>query len=85
MECRSGCAACCIAPQIATPIPGMPYGKPAGEPCINLDDQLNCRIWNQPDYPPLCRAFMPDAEHCGDDRVQALKIITDLEHATLPD
>ncbi|MGL4778393.1 MAG: YkgJ family cysteine cluster protein, partial [Aeromonas veronii] len=24
MECRSGCAACCIAPSISSAIPGMP-------------------------------------------------------------
>ncbi|HFY5777145.1 TPA: YkgJ family cysteine cluster protein, partial [Salmonella enterica subsp. enterica serovar Typhimurium] len=27
MDCRSGCGACCIAPSISSPIPGMPYGK----------------------------------------------------------
>lgn len=85
MECRPGCAACCIAPQIATPIPGMPNGKPAGVHCINLDQQLNCRIWNQPDYPPLCRAFKAAPEHCGDSQAQALRIITELEQATAPD
>ncbi len=26
--CRPGCGACCIAPSITTPIPGMPHGKP---------------------------------------------------------
>ena len=30
MECRSSCGACCIAPSINSPIPGMPHGKPAG-------------------------------------------------------
>lgn len=24
MDCRSGCGACCIAPSISSPIPGMP-------------------------------------------------------------
>ncbi|HNM56919.1 MAG TPA: YkgJ family cysteine cluster protein, partial [Thauera aminoaromatica] len=24
MDCRPGCAACCIAPSISSPIPGMP-------------------------------------------------------------
>ncbi|HAI50813.1 MAG TPA: zinc/iron-chelating domain-containing protein, partial [Enterobacteriaceae bacterium] len=28
MECRPDCGACCIAPSISTPIPGMPHGKP---------------------------------------------------------
>ena len=29
MDCRPGCGACCIAPSINTPLPGMPHGKPA--------------------------------------------------------
>ncbi|MDW3636530.1 YkgJ family cysteine cluster protein, partial [Vibrio sp. Vb0667] len=24
MDCRLGCGACCIAPSISSPIPGMP-------------------------------------------------------------
>ena len=28
--CRPGCGACCTAPSISSPIPGMPEGKPAG-------------------------------------------------------
>jgi Fe-S-cluster containining protein len=27
MDCRAGCGACCIAPSISSPIPGMPDGK----------------------------------------------------------
>ena len=30
MDCRRNCGACCIAPSITSPIPGMPQGKPAG-------------------------------------------------------
>ncbi|MGR5456700.1 YkgJ family cysteine cluster protein, partial [Vibrio alfacsensis] len=30
MDCRLGCGACCIAPSISSPIPGMPNGKPSG-------------------------------------------------------
>ncbi|MGO2368564.1 MAG: YkgJ family cysteine cluster protein, partial [Serratia sp. (in: enterobacteria)] len=29
MDCRADCGACCIAPSISSPIPGMPNGKPA--------------------------------------------------------
>ncbi|MCH1995921.1 YkgJ family cysteine cluster protein, partial [Achromobacter xylosoxidans] len=36
LACRPGCGACCIAPSITRPIPGMPDGKPAGVPCIQL-------------------------------------------------
>ena len=38
MDCRPGCAACCIAPSISSPIPGMPHGKPAGVRCAQLDE-----------------------------------------------
>ena len=38
MICRSGCGACCLAPSISTPIPGMPQGKPAGVRCVQLDE-----------------------------------------------
>jgi Fe-S-cluster containining protein len=30
MPCRNGCGACCIAPSISSPIPGMPHGKLSG-------------------------------------------------------
>ncbi|HVK38365.1 MAG TPA: YkgJ family cysteine cluster protein, partial [Candidatus Kapabacteria bacterium] len=36
MTCRDGCGACCIAPSITSPIPGMPDGKPAGVRCVQL-------------------------------------------------
>ena len=36
IACRTGCGACCIAPSISSPIPGMPDGKPAGVPCVQL-------------------------------------------------
>ncbi len=28
---------------ISSPIPGMPNGKPAGVPCVQLDEQLRCK------------------------------------------
>ena len=53
MDCRPGCGACCIAPSISSPIPGMPYGKPAGMPCVQLDDDVRCRIFGRPERPAL--------------------------------
>ena len=83
MECRRGCGACCIAPSISTPIPGMPEGKPAGVPCVNLDPAtLDCRLWGGPDYPELCRAFPPHPDSCGDSPEQAMRLIGDLEAAS---
>lgn len=85
LQCRPQCGACCIAPSIVNPIPGMPEGKPAGVKCVNLDPHsLRCRIWNTPEYPEVCKSFAPCPSVCGDNRQDALDIITDLEGLTLP-
>lgn len=62
----------------------MPQGKAAGVPCNNLDDQLNCTIWQHKDYPGLCTAFKADPEHCGSNRDQALQILGRMESETAP-
>ena len=86
MQCRRGCAACCIAPSIASAIPGMPQGKPAGVACVNLDsDSGDCRIWGTPQYPVVCTRFTADLEHCGESREEAIKLLTDWEELTNPD
>ena len=82
MKCRSGCAACCIAPSISSPIPGMPHGKPAGIPCVQLDDDLRCRLFGHPERPAVCGSLQPSAEMCGETREQALRWLTDLETAS---
>lgn len=82
MDCRTGCAACCIAPSISSPIPGMPHGKPAGVPCIQLDEQLRCRIFGQPDRPTVCASLRPNPEMCGTDREAALAMLGRLEMLT---
>src|SRR5574343_450341 len=84
MNCRDRCGACCIAPSITSPIPGMPNGKPAGVPCIQLDDDYRCRIFGQPERPAFCAGLQPAADMCGDTREQAMLWITTLEHATRP-
>ena len=84
MECRTGCAACCIAPSIATPMPGHPNGKPAGVPCANLTDDLRCGLWRHPERPVCCGGLQPSPEMCGDTREQALRWLAALEDATRP-
>ena len=71
MQCRSGCGACCIAPSISSPIPGMPNGKPAGVKCPSLTDDYLCRIWGTDAFPDVCRRFRPDPFVCGEDREDA--------------
>ena len=84
MECRTGCAACCIAPSISSPLPGMPDGKPAGVPCPQLDEQLRCRLFADPRRPAVCASLQPSLSMCGSNREQALTYLIRLEVATAP-
>lgn len=80
--CREGCAACCIAPSISSPIPGMPDGKPAGVRCIQLDAESACLLFAHPDRPAVCASLKPSMEMCGDNREQALNYLQRLEFLT---
>ena len=87
VSCRAGCAACCIAPSISSAIPGMPKGKPAGVPCVQLDEQLRCKIFGQSSRPAVCGQLQASAEMCGptDDGGQYARIyLTQLEAQTRP-
>ncbi|WP_291014331.1 YkgJ family cysteine cluster protein [Hydrogenophaga sp.] len=84
MQCRTGCAACCIAPSISSAVPGLPHGKPAGVPCPHLDEGLRCRLFGLPERPAVCASLMPSAEMCGEDRAHALLFLKLLEAATQP-
>jgi hypothetical protein len=84
VPCRAGCAACCIAPSISSPIPGMPGGKPAGVACVQLDDALRCRLFGDPRRPAVCGGLRPSASMCGNDRAAALAHLSMLEAATAP-
>ena len=80
MDCRPHCAACCIAPSISSPIPGMPQGKPAGVRCVQLDDDLRCRVFGQPSRPAVCASLRPEPEMCGDSREAALAYLDALQN-----
>lgn len=82
MECRSGCGACCIAPSISSPIPGMPQGKPAGMRCAQLSAQFRCLIFGDAERPAVCSAFQAEPAICGQDREDAVRILGWLEQAT---
>ena len=84
MDCRAGCGACCIAPSISAAIPGMPRGKPAGIPCVQLDDAHRCRLFGRPERPAFCVSLRPMAEMCGARREDALAYLSALEAATAP-
>ncbi|GAA4341934.1 YkgJ family cysteine cluster protein [Pigmentiphaga soli] len=84
MNCRERCGACCIAPSISSPIPGMPGGKPAGVRCVQLDHDERCRIFGHPDRPAVCGSLQPDESMCGESREQALRWLGRLERMTAP-
>ena len=82
MSCRAGCGACCIAPSISSPIPGMPKGKAAGVRCVQLDDDNLCRLFGDPRRPAVCHRFDYDSDLCGTHREEALERIALLEATT---
>ncbi|WP_239027166.1 YkgJ family cysteine cluster protein [Ramlibacter algicola] len=84
MNCRPGCGACCIAPSITSPIPGMPLGKPAGVRCIQLDATHHCKLFGRPERPLVCGGLQPAADMCGADQVHALRFLAQLEAQTAP-
>lgn len=79
MDCRANCGACCIAPSISSPIPGMPNGKPAGVRCIHLTEDYRCAIFESIDRPSVCGGFMAELLICGNSRLEALNILAELE------
>lgn len=82
--CRVGCGACCIAPSISSPIPGMPQGKPAGVRCVQLTDDNRCAIFGRPDRPKVCSSLRPSPGMCGDGRDEAMARLALLEARTAP-
>jgi Fe-S-cluster containining protein len=83
MECRAGCGACCIAPSISSPIPGMPNGKPAGVRCIQLDDRNRCLIFGKPERPAVCGNLRSEPAMCGVNAAEAMATLARLESLTI--
>jgi Fe-S-cluster containining protein len=84
MECRVGCGACCIAPSISSPIPGMPNGKPAGVRCAQLTKDNRCKLFGKPDRPAVCNSLQPSEAMCGRSAREAFVHLASLERATRP-
>lgn len=82
--CRPGCGACCIAPSIAAPLPGMPDGKPAGQRCAQLAPDNRCRIHGNPERPAFCEGLRPAPDVCGADAAEAMALWQTLERRTAP-
>lgn len=84
MNCRPACAACCIAPSISSPIPGMPAGKPAGVACVQLSADGRCQIFGQVSRPAVCSSLQAEPQMCGHSREDALATLTRWEKLTAP-
>lgn len=85
MECRAGCAACCIVPSISSAIPGMPNGKPAYVRCIQLSAENLCLLFDSQQRPLVCGSLRPTLEMCGTTNGEAFVRLTQIEVATRPE
>ncbi len=82
ITCRMGCAACCIAPSISSPIPEMPNGKAAGVRCVQLDTEGLCKVFGQPERPAVCSSLKATTSMCGANASEAMAYLTELERLT---
>ena len=62
----------------------MPNGKPAGVPCVQLDEELRCRLFGLPERPAVCVSLRPEPEMCGESQAEALEFLSMLESLTAP-
>ncbi|MBJ3816413.1 YkgJ family cysteine cluster protein [Shimwellia pseudoproteus] len=84
MQCRPDCGACCIAPSISSPIPGMPQGKPANVRCVQLSPDNRCQIFGSSLRPAVCGRLQPSLEMCFTNRHDAMTYLVELETSTAP-
>lgn len=84
IDCRPGCGACCIAPSISSPIPGMPEGKPAGVRCIQLTEDNLCKLFGSGLRPAVCSSLKPSKEMCKQSDEEAMEYLNNLERLTQP-
>jgi hypothetical protein len=60
----------------------MPYGKPAGVPCVQLLPDFRCAIFGKPERPAVCSSLRPTDTMCGASQAEALAYLAALEVAT---
>jgi hypothetical protein len=84
MDCRVKCGACCIAPSITSPLPGLPGGKAAGVPCPHLTADWRCALFGRPERPAVCVNLRPEPLMCGASREEALARLARWEILTQP-
>lgn len=84
MDCRPLCGACCIAPSLSSPLPGLPNGKPAGLACPHLLEDFRCALWGLAERPAVCASLKAEPLMCGNCREEALAYLAQLEELTKP-
>lgn len=52
--------------------------------CVQLDDELRCKIFGLPERPAVCGSLQPDELMCGDSREQAMRWLGWMESETAP-
>ncbi len=62
----------------------MAQGKPAGVPCVQLDQTGRCRLFGRPERPAVCSSLQPSPDMCGSSRQHAMQWLARLEAATAP-
>jgi hypothetical protein len=62
----------------------MPGGKPAGVPCVQLQDDLRCGLLGLPGRPAVCGSLQPALDMCGTHRAHAMHWLAQLERQTAP-
>jgi uncharacterized protein len=62
----------------------MPKGKPAGVPCVQLNEDGLCSIYGEPERPTVCGSLKAAPEMCGSSREEALDYLSELERVTAP-
>jgi uncharacterized protein len=82
MDYRVGCGACCIAPSISSPMPGMPHGKTSGVRCMNLTHDHRCALYGKPERPEVCKRLRASEEMCGQTAREAFVWLAWMERAT---
>ncbi len=62
----------------------MPFGKPAGIPCVQLLADFRCALFGRPERPEVCVNLRPHESMCLSDREEALAGLEWLERITCP-
>lgn len=62
----------------------MPHGKPAGIPCVQLQDDFRCALFGDPSRPTFCVSLRPSEEMCRTSASEALEFLSLLDLATTP-